>query len=283
MKSDGFNESSAANVLDLSLKPGYSHLPGGPFWRWRSCFAAGDPVAARLAREARKAQNSGQVVHAYLLYAEAAARDPKVGSYRDNRDALAPLAKLLTAANVEAAPDIKADIQAAESPNSDEADPAIHSASALDLEEAHQLQGLPHLKLTGTVRELDLRGDVKTLYREVAAAWGAAFVMLLDKDLDAFGSSIHFWHVERRFPRRDGGTDILATHTFLFPVTQDNTIFVAHDSEPKRAEYEPMVVSTRYPLPEATGAKELTDAATAVRSTLGNMRGLAFDPITRTA
>src|SRR4051794_39999156 len=36
------------------------------------CFCAGNPSAAALAREAHKAQNHGQVVRAYLLFAEAA-------------------------------------------------------------------------------------------------------------------------------------------------------------------------------------------------------------------
>ena len=127
-------------------------------------------------------------MHAYLLYAEAAARDPQVGSYRENRDALAPLAKLLTAANVETAPNIKAEIEAAESPNADEADPAIHTATAKDLEESPQLQGLPHLKLTGTAADLDFSGDVETLYHRIAATYGIR--VLLDRDLDA-GSPIH--------------------------------------------------------------------------------------------
>jgi hypothetical protein len=46
------------------------------------CLAA-DPGVTALARAASKAQNSGQVVRAYLLYAEAAARDPHNESYRE--------------------------------------------------------------------------------------------------------------------------------------------------------------------------------------------------------
>lgn len=240
-----------------------------------TCLAASDPVAARLARDAEKARNSGQLVHAYLLYAEAAARDPQVDSYRQNRDALAPVAKLLSAAKVEAAPDIRAEIQEAESPAEDEADPAIRAATALDIADEHKLQGPPELKPTGIVRDFDLRGNLKTLYNEVAAPYGIR--VILDRDLDA-GATIHFQASNVDF-RQAMEELTLATRTFLFPVSA-NTIFVAQDTELKRAEFEPTVEYT-VPLLDAIDARELTEAATAVRSVFYNMRGLAFDPSTR--
>ncbi|HEX4232257.1 MAG TPA: type II and III secretion system protein [Bryobacteraceae bacterium] len=244
-----------------------------------TCFAANDPVAARLARAAESARDSGQLVHAYLLYAEAAARDPRVDSYRQNRDALAPVAKLLTAAQVEPAPDIKAEIQAAESPGRDENNPSLRVASVLDVEEARnaqKYQGLPQLKPAGTVRDFDLRGNTKTLYDEVVAPYGIR--VILDRDLAA-GPTIHFEVSNVGF--HDAMEELtLATHTFLFPVSA-NTIFVAQDTEPKRAEYEP-TVEYAVPLLDAIDARQLTEAATAVRSAFYNMRGLAFDPITRT-
>src|SRR5690348_7612564 len=68
------------------------------------CLAASNPTASALAREARKAQNHGQVVRAYLLFAEAAARDPQSENYRRNRDSLRPLADLLSKSRIEPAP-----------------------------------------------------------------------------------------------------------------------------------------------------------------------------------
>lgn len=241
-----------------------------------TCYAAGDAVAARLARVAKAEQNRGQLVHAYLLYAEAAARDPSVDSYRENRDALAPLAKLLTTAKVEDSPDITEDIKAAESPGKDDTEPAIDEANIGELEEAGKLQGPPHLKATGLVREFDLRGDTKTLYNDVAQPYGVR--VIFDKDLDS-GATIHFAISNADF-REAMEALTLATHTFLFPISA-NTIFVAQDTEPKRAEFEPTVEYT-VPLLDAVDPKELTDAAAAVRSAFGNMRALAFDPIART-
>ncbi len=82
------------------------------------CEAASDPVAAELARSAREAENSGQIVRAYLLYGEAASRDPQNTSYLENRNALASAAKLLTKAEVQTA-DITEDVKAAERNRSD--------------------------------------------------------------------------------------------------------------------------------------------------------------------
>ena len=69
-----------------------------------SCGAL-DPSAEQLARAANKAQSSGLLVRAYLLYAEAAARDPSNDKYRLNRESLKPLANLLSKAGVEKEPD----------------------------------------------------------------------------------------------------------------------------------------------------------------------------------
>lgn len=59
---------------------------------------AADPTAAQLAREARKAQNAGLIVRAYMLYAEAVRLDPNNVSYLTNREALAPLAHMMAQA-----------------------------------------------------------------------------------------------------------------------------------------------------------------------------------------
>lgn len=238
-----------------------------------TCFAAADAVAARLAHEAGEARNAGQLVRAYLLYSEAAARDPQVDSYRENRDALAPLAKLLTSASVETAPDIKATIAAAESSTVEEPDPAIRWASPNDLT---QLEPPPHLVANGTVHDFRLRGDTTKLYTEVTAPYGVH--VIVDRDLTS-ASNIQFDDSNVNF-REAMDALTLATHTFLFAISRD-TIFVAQDTEPKRAEYEP-TVEYAVPLLDATDAKQLTEVASAVRSTFNNLRGLAFDPGTRT-
>ena len=233
-------------------------------------------MAAQLAREAKKAQNSGQLVRAYMLYNEAAARDPLNQHYRMERDGVAPAARLLSKANVEQPVDISEDIRAAENGPTDQPDEAsIHLANAIDLQQAARLQGLPQLRASGVAKEFSLRGETKTLFDQVAQVYGVR--VIFDKDLEA-GAPIKFEMAASDFrTAMEALTD--ATGTFLFPISPD-TIYVAKDSEPKRTELEPNVVFT-VPLPESIDAKDLTDAANAVRSTL-NLRSLVFDSATRT-
>jgi general secretion pathway protein D len=66
-------------------------------------------IAARLADRARVARKADHTLRAYLLYSEAAKLDPTNTSYQQNRDTLAPFAKLLADQKLETA-DIQGDI-----------------------------------------------------------------------------------------------------------------------------------------------------------------------------
>ena len=135
-------------------------------------LTAADRVATRLAREAREAQSAGQLVRAYLLFAEAAAREPRNPTYRADRDALASIAQLLTKAKVETA-NVSADIKAAEhAPDQPGSEPAIELGRRREMERAETLQPLPRLKPNSSVHDFDLRGDEKLLFQDVVTAYG---------------------------------------------------------------------------------------------------------------
>ena len=70
-------------------------------------------IAKRLAERARSARDAGDVVRAYMLYNEAARRDPSNPSYAASRDGLAPAANLLMRTQLEE-PVVAADIAAIE-------------------------------------------------------------------------------------------------------------------------------------------------------------------------
>ena len=111
------------------------------------CAYAADAVAARLAREAHNAESSGQTVRAYLLYAEAAARDPSNPTYRANRDSLAPAATLLTKAHIETA-EVTADIRAADRVAESERPgkpPPLDYLTDADWKQSPELDPLPHV------------------------------------------------------------------------------------------------------------------------------------------
>ena len=236
-------------------------------------WAAGDAVAVRLAREAREAQDSGQVVRAYLLYSEAAARDPHNPTYRANRDALEPAAKLLTQAEVENA-DISSDIKAAENePNGVE--PPIEAASQQVWERDEHLQPLPQVKADSSRHDFDLRADEKSLFEQVAGTYGVRAIW--DPQLQS-QPAIRFQVTQADFrAAMDALTAV--THTFVFPISE-HVIFFVRDSEAKRGELEPNILLT-FPLPNALEQKDLIEAANAVRSIL-SLHAIGWDSVSRT-
>ncbi len=239
-----------------------------------ACWAGGDPVAAKLARSAKQARDSGRLVRAYMLFAEAAARDPQNPTYRANRDALAPLAKLLSKANVETA-DISDDIQAAQkSANESGADPLFEGASKNEAR-LPSLQPLPKLQVSGALRDFNLDVDEKVVIEQVAAAYGVHAIW--DGDLQTRPRiAFHLDHADFHTAME---ALTAATNTFVFPVNA-HVVFFANDNELKRSQFEPTIALT-VPLPDALDLKDLTDAANAVRGVLG-LRTLGYDSATRT-
>ena len=240
------------------------------------CQASPDPVAARLAKRAKKAENSGETVRAYLLYAEAAARDPKTESYRANRDALASAAKLLTKADVEQA-DINPDVQQATKEAEREkqyGEPPVELARLSDWQREEKLGPLPTLKVPQISADFNLRASERSLFEQVASRYKIRVVF--DPEFD---------------PKQDvrfeiSGVDFrtamealtAVTGTFMFPIS-DTEIFVAKDTEAKRNEYEPNILLT-FPLPNAVDQKDLIDAANSVRAIL-NARTVGWDSANR--
>src|SRR5205823_92311 len=222
-----------------------------------------DAVAARLADDAHEALDSGQIVRAYLLYGEAAARDPQNPSYRANRDALAPAAKLLTRAKIQTADaDVVAEIVAAEKERAG-TEPPVEFATQRDWEQDEKLQPLPQLKPSSSLATFNIRGDEKSLFEQVVAPYGIRAVF--DPELDAH-PNIRFAISQADF-RTAMEALTAVTNTFVFPISPHD-IFVARNSESKRRALEPQVLLT-FPLPNALDQKDLIEAANAARVVLG--------------
>ncbi len=235
--------------------------------------AATDPIAERLAKQARKEQDSGHLVRAYMLYAEAAARDPQNTTYKVNRDATEPLAKLLSKVEVEK-PDISADIEAAEKSAHGQGAP-IERASRSEWEREEKLQPIPQVRADSSKHDFDVVTDTQNLLQMVAAAYGVQAIWEPGRENRP---GIRFQITQADF-RTALEAVTAATNTFVYPVSP-KVIFFAQDTERDRAEYEPTVLLT-FPLPNALSEKDLTEAATAVRSIL-SLRAIGWDAVNRT-
>ncbi len=235
--------------------------------------AATDPAAAQLAKQAHKEQDAGHIVRAYMLYAEAAARDPQNPSYKVNRDAIEPLAKLLIKAEVEK-PDISADIEAAEKPAPGK-EPVIEAASRAEWEAKEKLQPIPQVQADRGKHDFDIVADENDVLRQVAAAYGVEAVWEPNRENRP---GIRFQIAQADF-RTALEAVTAATDTFVFPVSS-KVIFFAQDTEIKRAELEPVVLLT-FPVPNALNERDLVEAANAVRAVL-NLKAIGWDSANRT-
>jgi general secretion pathway protein D len=227
---------------------------------------AAEPSAQALARAASKAQNSGQVVRAYLLYAEAAARDPNNASYRMNRDGLKPLANMLSKAGIEKEP-THDELLNGVFPESEE---PLQPLGWEERQRIEQLQPPPRLTLPPGRHNFHSRANERDLFNAVAGAYGLKVVFdpLMDPQ-----PRVAF-DVDNVDVRQALSALTETTNTFLFPISAQ-TIFVARDTQQKRDEYEPEIAVT-IPLPDVTDSKMTTEAANAARQAF-NLRHIGFD------
>ena len=211
-----------------------------------------DPIPAeQLFKDAKKAERAGQLVKAYLLYAEAAAADPTNVDYWEKVQTLRPIASLMK--DTEHPPELPAD----------KMDKTLFgSIPETELDQARKPLPPPQLKVAAGRRDFDLHGDSKSLWEQVAATLGLKVVF--DTQYQPTKTI--------RFQLNDAGyheTLIAlqdATGSFLTPVSE-RLIFVANDSNQKRTEFDANVVVV-VPFAETVTVQELQEVATAVRGTL---------------
>ncbi len=214
------------------------------------------PSGEQLFRQAQKAEKDGEIVKAYVLYAEAAAADPTNVNYWARAQALRPAATLL---NPSPAP--RPDLP------SNKIDKTLFGKiSDSDLEAAQNPLPPPRLVAEPGRRDYDLRGDSKALWEQVAAQ--LHLKILFDPD---YRPTAPF-----RFQLTDSDyRDVLralqaATDSFLIPVS-DRLIFVATDTAQKRTQFEPTMAIV-VPFPETISTQEIQEVATGIRGALDSQK-----------
>ena len=233
-----------------------------------ACFAGSfaaasdaSEAASQLARAAAKAERTGDVARAYALYSQAYALDP------------GNLAYGLRVRDFEAEgkldPNLKGKAEAiGKEPKPDTGldDSLFGELTASDAAEARK--PLPPIELTATPgpRDFDIRGDGKSLFEQVARAFGLLVV---------FDSEYHPSPTTRfQMQQVDYRTALRAlesaTGSFVIPVA-DRLLFVVADTAAKRQQFE-RSVSVTVPIPETVSTQELQEVANAVRSAMDIQR-----------
>lgn len=215
----------------------------------------------QLFRQAVKAEHDGDVVKAYVLYAEAAAADPTNLNYWSRAQALRPAASLMNPT-----PPTPPGL------SKDKLDRTLFgSISDAELEQARTLLPPPRLQAIPGRLDYDLRGDSAAVWEQLAA------ILHLKVVFDpAYKSTPLF-----RFQLADADyRDALlalesATDSFLVPIGQ-RLIFVANDNAQKRKEFE-QTATVAIPYPETLATQELQEVATGIRGALDSPK-LTVDP-----
>ncbi len=210
------------------------------------------PTAEQLYHQAQKAEHDGEIVKAYLLYAEAAAADPTNIEYWTRAQTLRPAASLIDPSPPKA-PDFP----------SDKIDKTLFgNITEADLEEARKPLPPPRLEAEPGRHDYDLHGDSKALWEQVAAALHLKVLF----DADYMPTRPFRFELAGADYRDALGALQAATNSFLVPISP-RLIFVANDNQPKRTAFE-RTVAIAIPYPETLTVQEIQEVATGIRGAL---------------
>lgn len=223
---------------------------------------AQNPSAARLAKQAEKAERDGQVVEAYLLYARAAVANRLHPAYWAKAEALRPRAEAMSAGRLNT-PELAAPKPAENG--------IVGTFTAADLRDLDRLQSPARLRPSGAVKSFHLKGEAKPLYEQVAREFG--YVVIFDHEFNPAGT-VRF-DIENADYRDTLHALEAATGSFIIPVSE-TVMLVASDSTQKRTDLESNEARA-IPIPQRTSQQEAQELLAMVQQTF-DVRRVALDP-----
>jgi general secretion pathway protein D len=229
-----------------------------------------EPTAVELFARGRQAERDGHIAQAYVLYSQAAAMSPKNKKYWQRSQALRTRASI--EAQVE--PKVEPRPSAVEDPSPDLLEPLTEEPFDVPTpqDRADARKPLPPMELNAQAgaKDLDLHGDAKSLYEQVAKTFGLDCVF--DDDFQA-GSSMRFELKDVDYRDALHGLEA-ATGSFLVALSP-KLFLVAKDTPQKRQEREP-TAAIELRLPESTSQQDFNALITAVQQTFA-IEKVAFD------
>jgi Flp pilus assembly secretin CpaC len=230
-------------------------------------LGAQNPTAAQLFAQGEKAEKAGHMAQAYLLYSEAAAKDPQNEVYWARSQAVRAEASQEVAPKTLPTPD---------KPGGELPSPLhFNSITAQDLIDARKPLPPTELSALPGVKDFNLRAPERSVIETVAQAFGLDCVF--DADYPP-GNLIRF-----EITGADYRTALHAleasTGSFLVPLTTKRFL-VAKDTPQKRAALEP-VVAVEVHLSDPTNPQDFTGAITAVQQSMA-IEKVSWDTQTNT-
>jgi len=190
---------------------------------------ADDPSAWELYERGRAAEKAGHMAEAYLMYSEAAAMEPKNRTYWLRSQAVRSRAALESSPEVKIPTATERETELAKPPEA-----SFDPATPEELAETRRLLPPTQLAAQPGIRDLDFSGDYKTLFQQVAHAYGLDCIF--DSDYQS-GGTIRFRLKNVDYRDALHGLEA-ATSSFVVPIS-DTLFLVAKDTPQKRTEVEP--------------------------------------------
>ena len=216
----------------------------------------------QIFKSGEKAEKAGDFLHAYLLYARAAALEPSNVAFAARRSALQ--AQTALSAKEELGPDPAG-------PASPESKPVAIPIDARDVLDLRTALPPPRLRGSPGTKTFDLKGDAQTIFEKVGAAYGIQMVFEAD-----YQAPPPF-----TFRMADAGYQVAlraleaVANSFLVPVN-DRLALVVRDTPQKRTERIP-AMAVAIPIPERMSVQDAQEMVTAVQQTL-DIRRISVDP-----
>jgi general secretion pathway protein D len=220
--------------------------------------------ASEAYERGRKAEKAGRMADAYLFYSQAFAREPENQTYWLRSQAVRSRAALeakVLPKEIDANPD-------ADDPEDET--PPVEQATLQDRLEARRTLPPTELAADADLKNLDLRGDARKLFEDVARAYGLECAF--DSDYQPT-PPIHFqmdqvdYRVALHALER-------ATSSFIVPLSS-KLFLVVRDTPQKRTEREPYVAVAIH-VPETLTPQDFNSMVTAVQQTFA-IEKVAFD------
>ena len=218
---------------------------------------AATPVNS-LIQQAIQAEGKGEFQRAYLLWAQAAVQNPELWAKAKKLESYAGVGG--GGSSADPLPDfVPTEVTGA--------------ITRVDLDEARQYGEPRHLKPFPGNRTFHLRGDVKSLYEQVAQEFG--YLLILDRELQNAAPAVLRFDIENADYQTALHALEATTNTFIVPVSE-STMLAASDTTQKRTELEPAAVQV-FLIPERSSIQEAQEILMAVQQSL-EIRRAVLDP-----
>jgi general secretion pathway protein D len=223
-------------------------------WLVLACLMlqAGD-TASSLYKQARQAEQKGDFTKAYLYAAQAVAIDPDKTEYWAYSEALRT--RGMSGLKVEPKQG------GAEPAPVDNGEPPLPQITPQEMREAREALPPPLLKGAEGRRTIDLKGNSRQLFEQVASMYGLLVVF----DADYQPTKELTFRMEDATWREALRALETMTGSFVVPVSE-NVGLIAKDTAQKRTEIEP-TMTVLIPYPEPLAVQDVQEAARAVQST----------------